>query len=216
MKRMTSNRILSYKEFLFEEEFGDLYPKNKWVELKGEKAIELKKNLSNLFYIAYKNIGGYEGLDSEQDFAHTVEKDKVIFFAADINSEPSADVVISGRDTKYGYKITGIGHDGERPSKTEVVGKTADLLKKPGTFLEVSDSLAKFLFKEHKVPCVSDEVEVLEVLSSVLRDRKITWYGEHPNEKIRKMYPEYVKGWYGREMYGEYHIKILAGMPSND
>lgn len=174
--------------------------KNTWIELSPKEIKELKHNLWFLVDSAYnKEYGGHSRIKSTKD----VFKDSEMGFwkASDIDEDPLADVVIFGKKTPFGVKISGIGHDGEEHSKKVVMSKISDLLHYSGFWVESSDKFAKILLTRYNVPYVKDK-ETIEKLFN----QPIIWYGKDPDGYQGD-------GWYSREISGKQHKEILLGRP---
>jgi hypothetical protein len=79
----------------------------------------------------------------------------------DWDQDPDIDVCIFYRGPRAkevwrGYKIQGIGHDGQRNSKDKAIYKTHELLSKPGWWLESSDAM-RHILKKLNTKSVTDE-----------------------------------------------------------
>lgn len=61
-----------------------------------------------------------------------------------------------GNENWTGYKIQGLGHDGQRPSKDRAIKKMIEMLSTRGYWLEGSDAMRAVL-KKFQVPAVSNE-----------------------------------------------------------
>lgn len=149
---LTSNpkfKFESYETYLKE----NVIPKGKWVAppTKGERGAELV----NLVQIAYKGTKDGSFINNVSDL--TPSK----WLAKDYDTDPQLDVTIfyreaRGNESWKGYKIQGIGHDGESESKKRVLDKLKQLLSKDGWWIEASDAMEHVLYKMG-VPYVDDE-----------------------------------------------------------
>jgi len=98
--------------------------------------------------------------------------------AADIDYDPEVDVVVFGRKTKFGFKISGWGHDGENDSKYELMNHISNLLKKGGYYVEVSGKPASILLKRLNTPYVKD----INILKKIFPDSEFLWVGKNREE----------------------------------
>tara|TARA_R110000796_G_scaffold126793_7_gene241809 strand:+ start:1796 stop:2389 length:594 start_codon:yes stop_codon:yes gene_type:complete len=191
-------------EYFLNERSGEEFKpkKNKWTKFTPDK-IKDKDGLSDEFIelikTAYAPIGGHVKFQNKED----VFNDKSIEFweGVDLHDSPDFDVIVFGKNTKYGVKLTGVGHDGQKDSKREYLQSKIKMLSKTGYFNEISGKLADILISKD-VPFVTDEKDVEKVLG-----KKIEWHGKHPDGKSEG------DGWYTRKIAGKEHIKILAGKP---
>jgi len=79
----------------------------------------------------------------------------------DWDQDPDVDATVFYRENRpgekwYGHKIQGIGHDGQRASKTKAIEQTKELLAQPGWWIESSDAMEHILKRVGAIP-VSDE-----------------------------------------------------------
>jgi len=200
-----------------EETFNDLYQvKNTWVEIDQSDRSKLEKKLWYLIDNAYKVFPkGHPRIKSPSDITNDLEMS--FWRASDHDDDPHADMVVFGRKTPAGIKISGIGHDGEILSRKEVVRQCANLLRQQGFWVEASDNLARILLQLHKVPTVETPEKVEKTLYKPIKK----WLGTVEGQ------PGY--GWYIRDVeymsnsYNwkdslpgrrNYLTKILIGKPN--
>lgn len=197
----------SLKHFLLERTSGDILntKKNDWVQfdpnkLSNTEKKELSKEFINLISTAYAPIGGHIKFTNADD----VFKDPKIkvWKAIDLHGDSDVDLVLFGKDGKYGVKYTGVGHDGEKESTREYLSNKAKDLSKPGFYNEVSGKLAEILIGKYKIPAVLGKEKLETVLG-----KSIEYHGKHPDGKTPG------NGWYTRKIAGEGHVKILLGKP---
>jgi hypothetical protein len=112
-------------------------------------------DLIDLVHNAYRqtNLGSF--INSLRD----VESSDWV--AMDWDPDPDLDCTIFYRKARSnesfeGYKIQGIGHDGQQESKRKAIDRIKKLLTKPGWWIESSDALARTLGKLG-IPPVTDE-----------------------------------------------------------
>lgn len=165
--------LKSIQDFVNEENitFQELYvSKNKWIQLKKRNdRREIANNLYVLIDNSYGVLGGHPSIRNIDD----IFNDKMTYWeAVDIDTDPEADTVIFGRKTKNGIKISGMGHDGIKNSRSELMKKLAAMLNKPGYWMEASDRVAELLYSM-KVPYLEDEMDVQRIFkdAKMLKDR---------------------------------------------
>jgi hypothetical protein len=110
----TNNIDLKHKLMeLDTKKFNELYSKHKWYLINKNKK-HFKNNLFTLVNIAYDSLGGHVTINEPDN----IENNNINFWTAiDINNDPYADIVIFGKKTKFGIKISGFGHNFESDSK---------------------------------------------------------------------------------------------------
>lgn len=144
--------LKSYK--IFETKFNDIFPKFKWVKLSISDRENLKKEIWELVDNAYKPLGGHVRIS---DINKIVTDNELVFWnAIDVDSDPNIDVVIFARKTKFGYKISGWGHDNGVESKKYLLKRLISLLRKKGYWIEVSGNPAKLLSRNLKRLSIKD------------------------------------------------------------
>jgi len=84
------------------------------------------------------------------------------WIALDWDKDEDADSCIFFRKSRpneswKGFKIQGIGHDTQRTSIDKVLIKVKDQLIKKGWWIEASDAFEHILYKDRRVPVVTDE-----------------------------------------------------------
>jgi len=186
------NLIEILTEIEDEKTFNQLFnKKGKWIELNNEKD-KIKNNLYDLVTTAYSFDNGHVSVPNSE-----AVNNLQYWEAADINDDPFADVVIFGRTSPSGIKISGIGHNGNSYSKKQVVQHLAQVLNSYGFWIEVSDRLAEVLLKRYNVPVIDNQQDVEKVLGYPIKK----WLGD---------------GWYTRVVNNENKItkEILVGKPS--
>lgn len=195
------------RKILKEETFNYLFQvKNTWVELSKEERNQLKHNMWDLVNNAYKIFPkGHPRIRGAND----VYKDSEMTFwrASDHDDDPKADMVVFGRKTPYGIKISGVGHDGDILSRKEVMRQCADLLKQQGFFIEASGAVSKILLQMFKSPTVDTPEDVEKVLDKPIKK----WLGTIEDQAGY--------GWYVRDVDydgdgGNFLTKILIGKPN--
>ena len=177
--------------------------KNKWIDISDKEIAsddELAKELYDLVNTTYAGIGGHVNFQTSKDFPGDVKSWKAI----DIDNDPEPDVVFADKNKKGNNKSVLTATDGSKPAKKIMLDQKVKDLNTKGNIAEVSDALAHVLITRYKVPFVSDESTVRDIL----KKDDIDWVGENPNGK----YPGY-DGWYERSLGGKKHLKILVGTP---
>jgi hypothetical protein len=175
-------------EKTFQQLFGK---KGEWIELNNEKD-KIKKNLYDLVTTAYSFDNGHVSVPNPE-----AVNNLQYWKAADIDNDPLADVVVFGRTSPSGIKISGIGHNGDSYSRKQVVQHLAQVLNSYGFWIEVSDRLAEVLLQRYNVPVVNDKETVEKILGYPIKE----WLGD---------------GWYTRVVNkaGKVAKEILVGKPS--
>ena len=188
------------RETLYEK-MSLIYPKNKWVNLDVYDKDYLKDELFTIIDKAYSPIGGHVRINSPD----AVENDKDLTYWNAINIEgDDADAVLFGKKTQFGYKISGIGHNGKKESKQELMSHLAKLLHKPGYYIEISDRPAEILVKNYYVSFIDTPEEIEKLFPG----SKVQWVGKHPE------HPSVVDGFYRRSIEGGMTgIEIVLGKP---
>jgi len=163
----------------FKESFYDIAKtKNSWVELSkqphepiAKRDMPLKKNLFDLVSLSYQASLGepHFGVKSPNDILGA----KYDFWKAiDLDENPDANAVIFGRQN-HGIKIGGIGHDGEKISKSVIVNGLVKLLSEPGYWTEASDPVSPIL-KAKGAPILKDKMKI----QSLFPDAKILQWND--------------------------------------
>jgi hypothetical protein len=168
------------------EEFGDDYPKQKFIELPKPDAMKYADDILNLIKTAYAAKGGNLEIKNVNDLKNG---DISYWILKDVDKEPDADVVIGGKFTKNGVKVTIVGQDGSSPAKKEVMGKISDLMKKGGFYAELDKDLAQKI----GLPHIQNEDLIRKVINKDLK---------YNND-----------GSYDRKIAGHTHTKVLVGKP---
>ena len=178
-------------------------PKGTYRQVTDKQELEdLSKELYDLVNIAYKPIGGHAKIAKPQDI---LRSDIQFWTVADVDDDPELDVTVFGKSTPHGTKLSGIGHDGESANIKNLLKKQSEILKKPGSYAEVSGDAFRVFVEKGGVPTVDDE----SVVRRVLDNKDIEWHGTHPDEEGKKG-----QGWYTRKLAnGKNSTKILIGLP---
>jgi hypothetical protein len=171
---------------LLHEAFADVYPKNKYITLKSKDISDYADELIDLIDIAYKEKGGNLELKSAGDLRNS---DLTYWIAKDFDDDPNIDIAIGGKKTKYGTKLTVLGQDGERQSRKESIQQMIKLMKTKGFYAEMDSDLAE----KFGLAIINDENLIQRVLN-----KEIKFHSD---------------GTYDRKIQGEYHTKVLVGIP---
>jgi hypothetical protein len=132
--------------------------KNHWTLLVNDSEKHLwSEDLMNLVKNAYQhtNLGSFINSASEVQSSDWV--------ALDWDSEPDIDCTVFYRRPRQGeqwagYKIQGIGHDGNKESKQRVIARVKNLLSKKGVWIESSDALSRTLGRLGLQPVTDESV----------------------------------------------------------
>lgn len=190
------------KKVVLFEQFIEEAKRGQWSKIDPKKDKELEGHFYNLISTAYSEIGGHVKVKNPKDvFAY---KDWTFWKGVDLHGSPDLDLIVWGKNTKYGVKFAGVGHDGEKDSRKEYLNHKTEDLKKLGYYGEVSGKLAEILMIKYGVPVVVDEAEV----EAAIGGKNIVWHGQHPKDNTIPG-----NGWYSRKIGGQMHTKILVGRP---
>lgn len=197
-KNFRYNKNLQYRLLnLDKKKFNDVYSKHKWYVLSKNDKENFKNNLFTLVNISYDQQGGHVRINSPNKV--TDDAELTFWTAADVDHDPYADVVIFGKKTKYGTKISGVGTDDQVESKDILVKKMSSLLHQKGFYAEVSGGLTKLLLKS-KTPYVND----VKLIRRIFNDSSVRFVDQYKNYYTRKL-----------ENGEETQEEILFGIPFN-
>jgi hypothetical protein len=209
-------KLLNFRDFsaLYEKYSGDhakelgIENKEEWAQIDPTEHPELSGEFFDLIKTAYKEIGGHLKVQTPAD----VFKNKkwTYWKAVDLHDDPDIDLVIFGKETKFGIKSVGVGHDGKKDSKKEFLDSKAQDLSTMGFYSELSGKLSEIMLKKYKVPHVRDEEKVREILGKK-HGPNIKWHGKHPHQGPSSIPGD---GWYSRKIAGKWHAKIMLGNPT--
>ena len=174
------------------------YPKGQYIPLDGKEKELAQKDLFDLIDNAYKSIGGHVKFQQPSD---VMDPELEFWRAADLDDDPDLDVVYFGKQTPFGVKHTGIGHDGERGNIKNLLIRKSGELKSPGNYVEVSGAAFDSFVGKGGVPTIEDE----ETVRAILKGKELEWHGKHPQGKKPG------NGWYTRTIGGKKLTKTLAG-----
>lgn len=177
------------------------FPKGDYVKINGTAQLQqIKQDIFDLIQTAYKPIGGHLNFKTPDD---VLDPDITFWKAADIDADPELDVVYFGKETAFGIKHAGLGHDGDRVNiKNLLIRKTGEL-KSPGNYVELSGAAFDSFVTKGGVPTIDDEA----LARRILKGKDIEWHGAHPKGTLPG------NGWYTRTIGGAPTTKILAGKP---
>ena len=179
------------------------YPKGKYIQVTDkEELAKLSKVVFDLIYNAYASIGGNIKIKSPKDI---LDPSTTYWQVADLDNDPGLDVVAFGKETEYGIKHTGLGHDGEKSNIKNFLTKKSKELNTVGNYIEVSGPAFRSYVQVGKAPTVDDE----KTVRTILKGKELEWHGRHPQDPQRPG-----NGWYTRTIGGKKVTKILAGIPA--
>lgn len=156
--------------------FNSLYSKYNWYTINKVNKSKIKNNLFILVNLAYDDIGGHVRINSPEK----VQQDSELNFwtAMDNNNDDYADVVIFGKKTPFGVKISGLGHNRTKEAKEDLFNHLSKLLNKRGFYIEASDRPAEILLSK-KTPVVRDIEKIKKIFNSSntrFIDNNRIWY----------------------------------------
>ena len=172
---------------LIPEAYTDEFGKNKWVNLPRKALEDYADTIADLVVNAYAGKGGNFEIRTGNDVRTS---DLNFWVSNDVDSDVDMDVVVGGKVTPAGTKMTVIGQDGGATAKKVGVTKMIELMKTRGFYAEMDmDMAAKF-----GLPITKDEVDIRKVINKDL-----------------KMNPD---GSYDRQITGgPVKTKVLVGIP---
>lgn len=177
--------MIKLKRILYEA-FADKFPKNQYVKLQAKDVSDYSEEIVDLITTAYKEKGGNLEFKSADDLK---KSDLTYWVAKDFDDDPDIDVVFGGKTTNYGTKVTVMGQDGEKASRKDSILQMIKLMKTRGFYAEVDLDLAE----KFGLDIIKDEDVIRKVLN-----KDIEYHGD---------------GTYDRKIQGEYHTKVLVGIP---
>ena len=160
--------MIKLKQIL-DEKFYDIVrdvgkDKGDWIDLEKstvknqiKKDFPTRENLFDLINSAYMNAlnSPHVGIKSPDDI---VGSEYDYWEAIDINENPYADAVLFGK-RKFGIKLSGIGHNGEKLSKQVLLKYQVELLNKNGYWVEASSPVADIM-KAKGAPIFTDKEKI--------------------------------------------------------
>ena len=189
-EKMEKTRKEVYKQLgredLLKEAYGNKYPKNNFLELGMSDVKDYVKDIFDLINNAYEKKGGNLEIKSPNDI---IKSDITYWITNDIDSDPDIDVVLGGKTTQSGKKMTILGQDGSREAKKLGIEKLVNLMKTKGFYAEMDQDLTQKM----GLPYIKDEKIIRKVIN-----KNLTMNDD---------------GSYFREIGGEPHTKVLVGIP---
>ena len=165
--------------------------KGKWEPIPSSELKDYSKEIFDLISTAYAPIGGHPNYKSASEV--TGRESKAEYEVIDLDDDDQLDAVSVVKQKSGGSKFVATGHDGSKEAKSKVVNHKAELLKRPGYYIEVSGKIQDILSAKG-VETITDKETVFKVMGG----REIEWLGD---------------GKYRRTIGGESHIKTLMGKP---
>jgi hypothetical protein len=166
-------KILNYASWLAES-FADAHPKQIFVDIPQSELLDYADEIVDLINKAYAGKGGNVEFKKGSDLKGS---DVTYWIAKDVDTDPDADVVLGGKPTPHGVKMTVMGQDGGTQAKKDAVLKMIELMKTRGFYAEVDPDLAQKFGLTH----IKDEKEIRKVLNKDIKmnpdgsyDRKLT------------------------------------------
>ena len=193
-------------DILLENDEDVKYPKGKYVEITNKVELEaVKDNIYALIKNAYDSIGGNVKIQSADDI---LDPSLTYWTVADIDDDPELDVASFGKETQFGTKHTGIGHDGVKNNIKNLLSKKTVELNITGNYVEVSGPAHRAYVEIGGAPTVNDE-ETVRTIIGPTKSAKLEWHGKHPDDPSKAG-----NGWYTRTIGGKKLTKIMAGVPA--
>lgn len=173
--------------------------KNQWVTLSNDMKYELDDEIFGLIDTAYSAIGGHLKFPTV-DSVHNIQVAQMI----DIDDDPYADIIIFGKNTMYGVKSSGVGHDGTKKSKKFYLNNIIQRMSDANNpqYVEVSHKIADILLSSG-VHVIDSEGDIRKIL----KGKEIDFIGSIKGKMGN--------GWYSRKIGGKKQTKILVGYGKN-
>jgi predicted SprT family Zn-dependent metalloprotease len=169
--------------------FNDKYGKNRFVELTNKDLEDYAPDLFELIRNAYSSKGGNPEFSNLESFKKT---DLNFWIASDVDNDPEADVLLGGKRTANGIKITVAGQDGSRIAIHNMLSKMKNILKEEGIYAELDIDLAKRVDAQ--------PIQDYEKIKEVLYNKDLKYLGD---------------GIYERKIGDKVKQKVLVGIPIN-
>lgn len=165
--------------------------KGQWQPIPSSELKDYEDEIFKLISTAYAPIGGHPNYNSAGDVSGKEGQSE--YEVLDLDNDPDIDAVSVSKQKPAGKKFVATGHDGSREAKSKVVNHKAELLKRPGHYVEVSGKIQDILLAKGVSP-IDDE----EKVRKILQGKEIEWLG---------------RGQYRREIGGQMHTKMMLGKP---
>lgn len=187
-KFLTENKLTSNSKNISEVNL----PKDRWVPIPSSELKDYEDEIFKLISTAYAPIGGHPNYRSAGDV--TGSEGDAEYEVIDLDDDPEPDALAVSKIKPAGRKFTASGHDNSKAGKSQMLNHKAQLLKKPGHYVEVSGKMKDIMLGKGVEP-ITDE----ETVRKVLKGKEIEWLGD---------------GEYRRMIGGEMHTKMLMGKPN--
>jgi len=166
-------------------------PKGTWQPVPSSELRDYEDEIFKLISTAYSPIGGHPNYKAPNNV--TGAEGDAEYEVIDLDDDPEVDAVSVSKTKPAGKKFVATGHDGSREAKSKVVNHKAELLKRPGHYIEVSGKIKDILLAKGVSP-ITDE----DTVRKILQGKEIEWLGD---------------GEYKRTIGGQAHTKMLMGKP---
>ena len=165
--------------------------KGQWQPIPSSELKDFEDEIFDLISTAYAPIGGHPNYKSSGDVSGA--EGDAEYEVIDLDDDPDIDAVSVAKSKPAGKKFAAMGHDGSTKAKSRAINHKAELLKKPGYYVEVSGKLQNILLAKGVEP-ITDEATVRRILQG----KQIKWL---------------VNGEYTREIGGQEVTKMMLGKP---
>ena len=148
------------------------------------KRKEIANNLFVLVQNSYASLGGHPSIPN----ISAVFNPKLYYWEAlDHDIDPEADSVLFGRKSSAGIKISGIGHDKSKKSKSQLMAKLSKQLRKSGYWIEASDRVADLLYSAGS-PYIDSKEKVEKIFNQEVEwiNKKGKWVCKKKKNKRQK------------------------------
>lgn len=163
--------------------------KGAWQPVPSSELKDYEDEIFKLISTAYSPIGGHPNYKAPSNV--TGAEGDAEYEVIDLDDDPEVDAVSVSKTKPAGRKFVATGHDGSKDAKSKVVNHKAELLKRPGHYIEVSGKIKDILLAKGVSP-ITDE----ETVRKILQGKEIEWLGD---------------GEYRRAIGGQTHTKMLMG-----
>lgn len=167
---------MKFDDFIIETFNSLTHTKNQWVDLSdipdAKHDPQLKQNLFDLVQHAYTKCMGEPNVSIKTP-NYVLANYYNFWEAIDIDENPDAEACIFGRK-QNGIKLAGIGHNGEKLSKSILVNALVQTLRKDGYWMEACGRVAEIL--RHKgAPIFNHHGHILRLFPG---EEIIKWNGD--------------------------------------
>lgn len=148
---------------------------NVWTTAGSELAKQFEPDIFDMVVQTYAKMGGNLKIKKPED----VSSEYSDWIVADIDDDSDPDIFVGGNPRRGGMKLGVTATDGSAAAKSYMQNLKKQLFNN-GWWVEVSDAPAHIALNKLGIKPIEDEQKVRQLLD----DKKITWYGDHPEGKF--------------------------------